>query len=1195
MKKKILTSLLMGAFLFASTSMITSCKDYDDDINDLKALVNQNSTALEQAKQDLQGKIDKLTGELSTAQGELETLKKEAANHATKTELTDAINKEIKDRNAAIAALEAKIADAYVTKEQLTKLIGGELTGDLAGKTYKEAVEQIYANLESISTDLGKALKSIASLEDPKTGWKAVDADLQQQINAINKYLGKYGSTDDTVAKQLADLKNEIEKLQKSGYDDTAIKGDISSLREDIKKINTKINEISASINVLNVLIQQRLRSLVFIPDAYYWGIEATSFNYLDAFQYTLAETAYDKKEVRGYKFGSDKFDDKVSDEALEQAGARTDHKDGRYDSTAYTSVMDLWANYHLNPSDVIIDQINDVQVIDADKDYVLTRASEAQITTKKDKEGKSIYKIKDGVMSVQLDVKNPDKIKSVLKGLMAQLGSEIGQVIRPNQTADETPATVEKPMVTIFATQAYLNGDGSEKDTIITSDYATLYADIYSNIRLSHKLSTQENPIPFYEVYNVHCGDCALHPQEPLHLMATVHEAAYFAPQDSCDYDKTLDLRKLVETHWDNISGMHEVVPADKMEEYGLTYKFELTGLYIGDNTTSESAHAAINPEDGYTFRPQMVEQGTGKQQAYGAEQGLQTVGRTPVVRVSLLDKYGKVLDYGYIRIKITREIEGPAPEKYLEVNYDGKDNTYNDACPFKPTAYSVHKTTWYVTEYDLYKLVNMAREDFEAVYKDIPVSSNGKYTQYIKKDGKWVEATGDDIIGELSYTEDLTGDIETQSSTLEYIIDEASVKKLYDAWTPKTAKKVIPIERAYKYEPQVAGYQDIYVVFTTEITFKPMPTWSATIDWTGKKIAKYWYVSNTNQIGTAEVHTNVPAVEDALRADADSLTNLFSNEFLNNDVITNAMVTVTGKDIDGNTLSGNAADWKYTLVFDQKNVGKKFMGNDGKEYVLGVTNNGKTLTAKTGTMQAEPIAELVLTNPSKAGEVDEADYTMVKYLHGTAAEALLNYCSHKEFNGEASPEGDKDVEKDLIAIIGVVGANECQTLAMSNNTFDVRFLRPIDVLNKDAEIEDASTEGKQIINLLDLVEFKDWRDAWKGDNPGGSYYTYYGIKGVYVGDANGKLADGDYLSSNENVLCDLNNDGFKQLSTISTQLDFTYHTANGGQLEYNNLSSTVLEFELKIPIRIEYIWGNLYSTATVKVNRTHHNAKAN
>ena len=35
----------------------------------------------------------------------------------------------------------------------------------------------------------------------------------------------------------------------------------------------------------------------------------------------------------------------------------------------------------------------------------------------------------------------------------------------------------------------------------------------------------------------------------------------------------------------------------------------------------SSESAHAAINPEDGYTFRPQMPDK-EGKQQAYGAEQ---------------------------------------------------------------------------------------------------------------------------------------------------------------------------------------------------------------------------------------------------------------------------------------------------------------------------------------------------------------------------------------------------------------------------------------------------------------------------------------------------------------------------------------------------------------------------------------------
>ena len=1198
MKKKIFSSLLMGAFLFASTSMITSCKDYDDDINDLKALVNQNASDLQKAQADLDGKITSLKTDLSKVQGDLENLKTEAAKHATKDELKAAIDQEIKDRNAAIAALEAKIADAYVTKEQLTKLIGGELTGDLAGKTYKEAVEQIYANLESISTDLGKALKSIASLEDPKTGWKAVDADLQQQINAINKYLGKYGSTDDTVAKQLADLKKELEELSKQGYDDTAIKGEISGLRDEMKKINAKVNEISASINVLNVLIQQRLRSLVFIPDAYYWGIEATSFNYLDAFQYTLAEAAYDKKEARGYEYGNKKYDDRVSDDALMEAGSRLDHsaankEGGRYDSIQYTSVMDLWANYHLNPSDVIIDQINDVQVIDADKDYVLTRASEAQITTKKDKDGKSIYKIKDGVMSVQLDVKNPDKIKSVLKGLQ---GLIYGEQISPNMPAGTTAATQEKPMVTIFATQAYLNGDDSEKDTIITSDYATLYADIYSNIRLSHKYSTAKNPVPFTGVQNAHCGYCALYANDniadndSLHLMATVHEAAVFAPQDTCNWNETLDLRKLVETHWDNISGVHEVVPAEKMEEYGLTYKFELTGLWIGSNETSESAHAAINPEDGYTFRPQMVEQGTGKQQAYGAEQGMQTVGRTPVVRVSLWDKYGKCLDYGYIRILITRK--GP-DYSYLEVNYDGNGQSYIDECEFDADGYQVYKTTWYQTEYDLYKLVGMAREDFENIYEEEPVGANDEYTQFIKKDGKWVECEEDEILGTLTNTPDLTDpETHTQSSTLIYELTSDDIQTLYAQWTNKKAEKTFTVERAYKYAPNTTGYSDIYVVFTTKVTFKPMPQYSATIDWANHKTEKYWYVKNTAEQAdvtkddvTYELHTNVPAVEDELRADADSLTNLFSTEFRGNDVIIAEMVK-------SNQEGFKAADWIYTLVFDKSNAGKEFKGNDGKTYVLSVSADGKQLKANIkGNTITQVIAELVLIDESKAGQKDEADYTMVVYKHGKYAEALLNYASHSEFNDK----NDAVLNNTLTAIIGVKAVNECQELTLSNKTFNVRFLRPIDVINKDAEIEDASTDGMQIINLLDLVEFKDWRDAWKGDNPGGTYYTYYGIKGVFVGDAEVKLADGEALSSIDAVKANLDHKGMEQLNNITNQLDFIYSSENGGQLVYKNVSSTVQTFELQIPIRVEYIWGNVYTTATVTVNRTHHNAKAN
>ena len=98
-------------------------------------------------------------------------------------------------------------------------------------------------------------------------------------------------------------------------------------------------------------------------------------------------------------------------------------------------------------------------------------------------------------------------------------------------------------------------------------------------------------------------------------------------------------------------------------------------------------------------------------------------------------------------------------------------------------------------------------------------------------------------------------------------------------------------------------------------------------------------------------------------------------------------------------------------------------------------------------------------------------------------------------------------------------------------------------------------------------------------------------GIKGIKVVG----LTDGDPLSDNHSVQADLNNTGMKALYTITSQLDFTYHEdeQNGNYLEYNNLSSTVQEFKLEIPVVVEYIWGEFNTKATVTVKRTENNAK--
>ena len=61
MKRKFFGMLLMGAMTIASVSMFTSCKDYDDDINNLQAQIDAIT------KQDLQNQLNTLKTALATA------------------------------------------------------------------------------------------------------------------------------------------------------------------------------------------------------------------------------------------------------------------------------------------------------------------------------------------------------------------------------------------------------------------------------------------------------------------------------------------------------------------------------------------------------------------------------------------------------------------------------------------------------------------------------------------------------------------------------------------------------------------------------------------------------------------------------------------------------------------------------------------------------------------------------------------------------------------------------------------------------------------------------------------------------------------------------------------------------------------------------------------------------------------------
>ena len=189
MKKKIFSALLMGVFTLASMSMFVSCKDYDDDINNLDAGQQELLSRLEALEGDVNTKYTDLSGQLATAV--------ENANKALQgVENANALINEVK--GTAAAAGEAAAA-AQATAD------GAQDAAEAAQKTADEALEAAKKALEAAGADeSGKqALEKIAALETRVASLEALKETIptlieqaqkatNEQLKALNEQVAKY-------------------------------------------------------------------------------------------------------------------------------------------------------------------------------------------------------------------------------------------------------------------------------------------------------------------------------------------------------------------------------------------------------------------------------------------------------------------------------------------------------------------------------------------------------------------------------------------------------------------------------------------------------------------------------------------------------------------------------------------------------------------------------------------------------------------------------------------------------------------------------------------------------------------------------------------------------------------------------------------------------------------------------------------
>ena len=880
MRKKFLSTLLMGALVTASMSTFTSCKDYDDDINNLQTQIDA-LTPLKTVKTELQS-------ELANLQKQLEAKDAQLQEAITKLQTADADQtKQITKLAADVSGLEARVKTA---EEALAKV-----SGALEGKASEAELKELAGKVAAVEGSLVEPLKQIkelkAGLDDVKTAQEGIKSDIQEQKDALKGYktrleaLGRKGLSE-------ADLKKIYDKIEETNKAlDKKLSEEIAQLKADAKALSDRVDEVNKNVNVLNVLLPTELRSIVFAPDSYYYGIEATKIMTLKYNAYTLPAAVWNVKETKGY--------DKAE---------RYGPKDG-------SRVLAFVANYHMNPSTAVIDPATaKVDVLSGDKEYIVARASNAGLSV-------ASWKVENGMLKVNLDVTHPEMIKSVMND----------------------------GMVTNFATQVTLPGmtlnkDKEVKERTITSDYATLYAESIKNLKLAHRAG---DDVPFLGVESPHKSVLGGPDKDHKHhqlLMQHAFEAGVSganAPQDYVNYNETLDLRKLVEVHYTNAKGENRWMSPDELEANGMKYKFEITALYLGENKTSESAHAAINPEDGYTFRPQMPDK-EGKQQAYGAEQARPTIGRTPLVRVSLIDKNGNVLDYGYIRIKIT-EKKDPAeivPDKHFDYQGPDYNYSYNGECN-EPAKEWKYETTWIQTEYDLYHMLGITREEFEANYGKSPVKdlTNGGLQQYkMSENGKTFEKM-EEPIGQANTRNETSPEDGTLTSILYWKMTPAQAKEFF------VTNKNANVQIAVKYESKdKSKLPDVFVTFTTGKRIGTDSTPAGEVKLADNIISNYWYAANTSTPGTAEIHSNTLTPEDNPGGTAEKMETTFGNVF-NGNKIGATLINVVKDLTEGKEYA--AAKLKISLVFDAANKGKEYKGIDGKTYVMSVSEDGKTLNA--------------------------------------------------------------------------------------------------------------------------------------------------------------------------------------------------------------------------------------------------------
>lgn len=247
MKKRFFNALILGAVLL-STGAVTSCKDYDDDINNLQSQIDKLQ-ALEQLKTDvatLSTAVDAAKSDAAKALADAAKAQSTADNAATKEQLAD-LQKAVDAANAAAQKAQNDLAAAQANLEALIAKKADKTDLDAANAKIAEAELAIAENKVAIAAAQaaadaaqGDATKALADAAQALADAKKANDDLKDKADK---------SAVSALDSRISDLEQALTDLQNAG---------ITNLTSDIVNAligTTETGSLAARVETLEGLI----------------------------------------------------------------------------------------------------------------------------------------------------------------------------------------------------------------------------------------------------------------------------------------------------------------------------------------------------------------------------------------------------------------------------------------------------------------------------------------------------------------------------------------------------------------------------------------------------------------------------------------------------------------------------------------------------------------------------------------------------------------------------------------------------------------------------------------------------------------------------------------------------------------------------------------------------------------------------